>query len=629
MPPSLLFPKGLRPVLRACALFAACTLMGIATPAFAATLKVGPTPGSAPYATIQAALDAAKPGDTVLLAPGVYRERVRFVRGGERGAPVTLEGQPGAIIDGSTPVELRWTPAPDIGPAVWRAPLDFIPFTVTADGRTIITLNEQRTSPDGPAQPNAVNADKILWPHAFVHGVGPSGWDGVRALAMYRHQQRELIIRFQHELDPRGMNITVAPREPVVTIDGANRCVVRGVTLRNSAIGVRIANSLGSVVEQCVIDPADYGIVLDEGADRATLRFNRITLNPYSGANPWRSGSWDGWLAHKIGGFSDRIGIRIARSLGGHQIHDNHIHDHWDGIADHGNPPWGPQENPPADNPGLRVHHNLIENLNDDGIETMGPGVDGQWHHNIIVRTRCGLRIKAPQLGPLYLHHNIFFENREDHRHWAQGKQFHPEAEVWIYHNTSTADSAIAMNYRNTATPSATGYRYYNNLFWTHRWVQKRAHDPLPDWSANHNVYLRVTPEHPRPWETPADPAYETSPFLARNTDDYTRLDLWLAERDAARSIGIDRDSLWLESGPPGFRDVHARDMALAHDSPARGRGVDLSTLKDAPRPLPGLAPATPPGRRPDAGALQYGEPMPRLPRRIQEVDTIPAGYWP
>lgn len=603
---------------------------GLSCTGFAAVLKVFPPPGSAPYITIQAALNAARPGDTVLLAPGVYRERVRFVRGGNRGAPITLAGEPGAIIDGSTPADLKWEPAPDVAPGVWRAPLDFFPFTITADGRTLTTLDEKRTTPGDKQEPNAVNASQIVWTDAFRDGVGPSGWDGVRALAMYRHNRRELIVRFQHDLDPRTMNMTVAPREPVVSIDGADRCVVRGVTLRNSAIGVLIADSLGSVVEQCVIDPADFGIQLDHGADRATIRFNRISLNPYAGSNPWRRGAWDNWIANKVGGYYDRIGIRIARTLGGHRIHDNHIHDHWDGIDDHGNPPWGQQDDPPADNPGMRVDHNLIENLNDDGIETMGPGVDGDWHHNIIRRTRCGIRIKAPRLGPLYLHHNILFENREDFRNWAQGTQFHPDAEVWVYQNTSTADPAVSMNIKNTPTPaSATGYRYYNNLFWCRHWVLKRVNDPNPDWHADHNVYLRVTPEYPRPWDTPANLEYDAPPFVAKYSDEDRRIKIWRADRETSRSLGLDLNSLWQESGPTGFRDVVAQDLSLTSDSPARGRGMDLSTIKNAPKSFPGIEPGSQAGASPDVGALQYGEPMPRVPRSHQEVNTPPAGFWP
>jgi hypothetical protein len=46
------------------------------------------------YPSIQAGLAAAHPGDTVLVAPGVYYESLTMVPG------VHIHGQPGAILDG-------------------------------------------------------------------------------------------------------------------------------------------------------------------------------------------------------------------------------------------------------------------------------------------------------------------------------------------------------------------------------------------------------------------------------------------------------------------------------------------------------------------------------------------------
>src|SRR4051812_36882715 len=98
----------------------------------AATLQVDAKPGAAQFQTIQAALDKAKAGDVVHVRSGVYQERVKFTAGGTEGQPVVLEGERGTIIDGSNPVKLDWQPAPDLGPGVYRASVDFMPFTVTA-----------------------------------------------------------------------------------------------------------------------------------------------------------------------------------------------------------------------------------------------------------------------------------------------------------------------------------------------------------------------------------------------------------------------------------------------------------------------------------------------------------------
>lgn len=56
-----------------------------------------------PFGTIQEAMDGAEPGDTVLVAPGTYRESIRIRRGGEEGHPIHLKSQVrhGAVVTGT------------------------------------------------------------------------------------------------------------------------------------------------------------------------------------------------------------------------------------------------------------------------------------------------------------------------------------------------------------------------------------------------------------------------------------------------------------------------------------------------------------------------------------------------
>ena len=55
---------------------------------------------AAPWRTIRHACDQAKPGDTIVVAPGIYAEKVIIERSGTVGQPIVLKGQPGAIISG-------------------------------------------------------------------------------------------------------------------------------------------------------------------------------------------------------------------------------------------------------------------------------------------------------------------------------------------------------------------------------------------------------------------------------------------------------------------------------------------------------------------------------------------------
>lgn len=63
------------------------------------TLKAG---GDGPFKTIAAAIAEAKPGDTVLVAPGVYKGPISISGkpSGEPGRPITLRAEKGVVLDG-------------------------------------------------------------------------------------------------------------------------------------------------------------------------------------------------------------------------------------------------------------------------------------------------------------------------------------------------------------------------------------------------------------------------------------------------------------------------------------------------------------------------------------------------
>src|SRR6185436_7478818 len=66
----------------------------------ARTLVVAKSGGD--HATVQAGLNAAVAGDTVLVKAGVYNERVSFPKSGSAGAGfITLRGEAGAALDGT------------------------------------------------------------------------------------------------------------------------------------------------------------------------------------------------------------------------------------------------------------------------------------------------------------------------------------------------------------------------------------------------------------------------------------------------------------------------------------------------------------------------------------------------
>jgi hypothetical protein len=94
-----------RTILTAVALFALASLSASAAAVYSvdpAGNDAGPGTAARPWKTIGRAAAAIEPGDTVLIAAGTYRERVRVERSGEPGKYCTFSARPGdePVIDG-------------------------------------------------------------------------------------------------------------------------------------------------------------------------------------------------------------------------------------------------------------------------------------------------------------------------------------------------------------------------------------------------------------------------------------------------------------------------------------------------------------------------------------------------
>ena len=169
-----------------------------------------------------------------------------------------------------------------------------------------------------------------------------------------------------------------------------------------------------------------------------------------------------------------------------------------------------------------------------------------------------------------------------------------------MYQNTCTADIGLGQNFRDGKAATA-NYHFFNNLFWSLSSTQKRdAGYQDPDWVSDNNVFVAVTLENPRPWFTEA-----------ANYDAENRRGKWEASLQLSARAGIEKNSVWSAAGQPGFVDVANRNLAVTKESPAFAAGRDLSKNE---KPLPGCEPGYFKGEKPNAGALQDGETMPKLP---------------
>ena len=104
-------------------MIAAVAVAPLAFSAFSATLEVGPNRA---YRTIQSAADVAKPGDVVLIDPGIYREWVKPANAGTKDAPITYRARErGKTVITGADVVTGWTKRAD---GRWEVKLPYDSF---------------------------------------------------------------------------------------------------------------------------------------------------------------------------------------------------------------------------------------------------------------------------------------------------------------------------------------------------------------------------------------------------------------------------------------------------------------------------------------------------------------------
>jgi parallel beta-helix repeat protein len=253
---------------------AALALRGLAgVPAAAATYHTAASSGAdtapgtaaAPFRTIQRGVDALKPGDTLLIGPGVYRERVSVARGGTKAAPLTIAAAPGARVVVTGADRLRgWEKVAGNDPVFvhdnWNVVL---PINRRADG----TL--ELSHPGDKRHELIGRAEQVIAGERMLRQVLQRGQlaPGTFFAAL---DAKKLYAWLATNEDPNGAEMEASTRsEWLVTEPGANFVRLRGLTFRYAANhaqrgAFRLGNDYGRgenpngwVIEDCVFERAN------------------------------------------------------------------------------------------------------------------------------------------------------------------------------------------------------------------------------------------------------------------------------------------------------------------------------------------------------------------------------------
>lgn len=333
-----------------------------------------------PWKTVARGLKDLKPGDTLLLRGGVYHERVTVAVPGTAGRPVTVRSFPGelAVIDGGlaefreTP-EKAWEPAPDGAKGEYRSTGTYPGLGQLVHGHfadSMIPLHGYRHRTD-LASDNGYWTVKDKLNEAEPFYCGPGLWYDPKTTRIHCRLAHTDVKQlgddnYRGETDPRKVPLVVAGSGVPLTIRGAKHVRLHGLVVRGgSHATVDIAESEGIALDRLTVYGASPAMQL------AQVNGLKVTNSAIRGI----SAPWSSRAGHKYRGAPAYL--IMARPSPCRDVE----FDRCDLTDSHDGPYLGTVK-------GLKLHHCLVDNFNDDGIYLTAAGVGGptEIYQNVISR---------------------------------------------------------------------------------------------------------------------------------------------------------------------------------------------------------------------------------------------------
>jgi hypothetical protein len=562
-----------------------------------------------PWKTVQHAAARLKPGDTLYLRGGIYREHVSLKLEGAEHKPITIRSHPGelAILDGGfaefwDDPAAAWEPDPDGAPGEFRSTRTYKNIEIAQGlfGDSMIPLHGYRfhidlqTTNEYWNLPNNASTDQGMY-------CGPGLWFDAKTGRIHCRLAPTTLAclgenNYRGESDPRKLKLVIGSARTPLALDGCRHVRILDVVVRGGARqGVSIVNCQGIELNGVVIHGGGSALYVQSSRD---LKFIHCAFR--SIAAPWSFRTH-----HKYRGVAAYLITFRAEPTP-----TQNVEFAWCDMTDgHDGPFVGVIQK-------LRFHHNRIDNFNDDGVYlmAMGKGGDLHIHQNHFARclTTFAFAGKHPVGKGAYIYRNVFDlrgavpyfppKQAKDPRFVVEGGERLPAKArlcsdhgsptwepIWFYHNTVlTAEPAFRGYYgagwgghMNGATR-----RVFNNIFVQTDRAPGIVFQPDVDMQADGNLH----------W-SPAASDLTTENFFAA----FRKSKVFAASKQAYPPGWAAGDHY----GDPRFLKFAAVmdegcDLRLGKDSAARGRGVALpAEWPDVSGPAPGT--------RPDAGAFAAG----------------------
>jgi len=339
---------------------------------------------AAPFGTIQHAVDAAAPGDTVLIAPGTYRESVTVTTSGTPEAYILIKGLPGATLDGSDAGFLDRT-----GPDRWSG--------VREADRRNSTSSDFLADCDWDVNYVAINDEEFYGYDSLekmkeCRSGAPGGWwQDKENHKLYVHNTRSYVT-------PNTTKTVVSRLDCGLALGSARYVVVDGLAVQYfGKMGISIKGS-DNVVQNCLVHHQDVGIsIYGKAYNNNTIQDCHVFQT-----NVYR---WPWYMTKNTRYEVDNISARGGR---GTVVRRNVIHGSFDGI---GLSVWEAL-NEPGWMQDTDINDNEIYDCGDDGCEPEGTCTNLRFFNNRIRNALMGMSVAPITVGPAYYVNETYWDSQ-------------------------------------------------------------------------------------------------------------------------------------------------------------------------------------------------------------------------
>jgi hypothetical protein len=423
-----------------------------------------------PWRTVNHALKQLRPGDTLYLRGGVYYENVSCAVAGTKDAPITLRSYPGelAVLDGGLR-DFFEKPASSWEPFRGGAEGEFRSVKVYPGragkgarrgvyvlgnfGDSMVPLHGYRFLVDFRSANEFWNLKNNSDTKEGVY-LGPGLW--------YDPETGHIHVRLTHlkakgygddryhgETDPRKLPLVISGTGTPLRVEGAKHLRLQDLVVRGATGStVHIARSENVTLENVTVYGGSPALSVE------TTRGLRILDSAVRGL----SAPWSTRAGHKYRGKSPYL-LTCGRDNRDFEFAHSEFTDNHDGLTI-------------GTVIGMRFHHNLVENFDDDGVylNARSTGGDIQMYQNRFARILSTLAFSGrakPGRG-VYLCRNVFDLRRPVYGSPPKGPDDRTPglrpARAWGDHGSPTWEPMYL--YHNTVILPGPEFRRYYGAGW-------------------------------------------------------------------------------------------------------------------------------------------------------------------